>query len=187
MPRPARTPWKILLRLFVMLHGQKVILLLHGYDKSRNDKPLYQQQQIKIAKVRAQQCERNSGGDRRPGRMCVTFGCPGSRQFIPSALWWAWRLRRPSTLPPIHRRPCRRRRENRGMGVGRAHSLTRTQSLSAGTSGTWPPSAQPQQATDGLTRPTSRQAAPTLPPGASRPDERKRMTRNGVGCATVAV
>ena len=60
MPRPARTPWKILLRLFVMLHGQKVILLLHGYDKSRNDKPLYHQQQIKIAKVRAQQCERNS-------------------------------------------------------------------------------------------------------------------------------
>lgn len=50
MPRPARTPGKILLRLFVVFHGQKVILLLHGYDKSRNDKPRYQQQQIKIAK-----------------------------------------------------------------------------------------------------------------------------------------
>ena len=35
---PAK-PAKILLRLFVHFHGQKAILLLHGYDKGSDEQP----------------------------------------------------------------------------------------------------------------------------------------------------
>lgn len=47
-------PAKILLRLFIHFHGTRVILLLNGYDKARNDKSTKQQAEIKIAKVRLQ-------------------------------------------------------------------------------------------------------------------------------------
>ena len=43
---------KILLRLFVHFHGQKVILLLHGYDKGRNDSPRRQNREIQEAQKR---------------------------------------------------------------------------------------------------------------------------------------
>lgn len=40
----------ILLRLFVHFHGDRVILLVNGYDKGRNNSTRYQQQQITKAK-----------------------------------------------------------------------------------------------------------------------------------------
>lgn len=43
---------KILLRLFVHFHGQKVILLLHGYDKGRDDSPRRQNREIQEAQKR---------------------------------------------------------------------------------------------------------------------------------------
>jgi len=46
------TPAKILLRLFVHFHGQKVILLLHGYDKGRDDSARRQNKEIQEAHKR---------------------------------------------------------------------------------------------------------------------------------------
>lgn len=45
-------PAKILLRLFVHFHGDKVILLLHGYDKGRDDSPRRQNREIEEARKR---------------------------------------------------------------------------------------------------------------------------------------
>lgn len=45
-------PAKILLRLFVHFHGQKVILLLHGYDKGSDDSPRRQNKEIEEARKR---------------------------------------------------------------------------------------------------------------------------------------
>ncbi|MEZ5095041.1 MAG: hypothetical protein R2731_02285 [Nocardioides sp.] len=49
--KPAK-PAKILLRLFVHFHGQKVILLLHGYDKGGDDSPRRQNKEIEEARKR---------------------------------------------------------------------------------------------------------------------------------------
>jgi hypothetical protein len=46
------TQHKILLRLFIHFHGNKVILLLHGYDKGGNDSPRQQNKEIKEARKR---------------------------------------------------------------------------------------------------------------------------------------
>lgn len=46
------TQRKILLRIFVHFHGNKVILLLHGYDKGRNDSSRQQNKQIQEARKR---------------------------------------------------------------------------------------------------------------------------------------
>lgn len=43
---------RILLRLFVHFHGQKVILVLHGYDKGRDDSPRRQNKEIQEAHKR---------------------------------------------------------------------------------------------------------------------------------------
>jgi hypothetical protein len=43
---------KILLRVFCHAHGQRIILLLGGYDKGRHTSHAYQQQQIAIARGR---------------------------------------------------------------------------------------------------------------------------------------
>lgn len=45
-------PAKILIRLFVHFHGQKVILLLHGYDKGSDDSPRRQNKEIAEARKR---------------------------------------------------------------------------------------------------------------------------------------
>ncbi|WP_375003279.1 hypothetical protein [Aeromicrobium sp. CTD01-1L150] len=45
-------PAKILLRLFVHFHGQKVILLLHGYDKGRDNSLRRQNKEIEVARKR---------------------------------------------------------------------------------------------------------------------------------------
>lgn len=49
--KPAK-PAKILLRLFVHFHGQKVVLLLHGYDKGSDDSPRRQNKEIEEARKR---------------------------------------------------------------------------------------------------------------------------------------
>jgi len=46
------TQRKILLRLFVHFYGDKVILLLHGYDKGANDSPRQQNKEIQEARKR---------------------------------------------------------------------------------------------------------------------------------------
>lgn len=48
-PQP---PEKILLRVFVHFYGNKVILLLHGYDKGANNSPTQQQKEILAARRR---------------------------------------------------------------------------------------------------------------------------------------
>jgi hypothetical protein len=49
---PPASPEKILLRLFVHFHGGRVVLLLHGYDKSADDSPRRQQREIAEARKR---------------------------------------------------------------------------------------------------------------------------------------
>ena len=49
---PPATPEKVLLRVFVHFHGQRVILLLHGYDKGADDSPRHQQREIAVARKR---------------------------------------------------------------------------------------------------------------------------------------
>jgi hypothetical protein len=46
------TQKKILLRLFVHFHGNKVVLLVHGYDKGSNDSPRQQGKEIQEARKR---------------------------------------------------------------------------------------------------------------------------------------
>jgi hypothetical protein len=46
------TQKKILLRLFVHFHGDKVVLLLHGYDKGANDSQRQQNKEIQEARKR---------------------------------------------------------------------------------------------------------------------------------------
>ena len=46
------TQRKILLRLFVHFHGDKVILLLHGYNKGGDDSPRKQNKEIQEARKR---------------------------------------------------------------------------------------------------------------------------------------
>ena len=41
---------KILLRVFVHFYGDKIVLILGGYDKGARNQPRYQQQQIKHAR-----------------------------------------------------------------------------------------------------------------------------------------
>lgn len=41
---------KVLLRVFVHFHGEKVVLLLGGYDKGKDTKPKRQQREIKRAR-----------------------------------------------------------------------------------------------------------------------------------------
>ena len=50
--QPPAKPAKLLLRLFVHFHGQKVILLLHGYNKGKDDSPRRQNREIQEARKR---------------------------------------------------------------------------------------------------------------------------------------
>lgn len=49
---PQPTQRKILLRLFIHFYGNKVVLLLHGYDKGGNDSPRQQNKEIQEARKR---------------------------------------------------------------------------------------------------------------------------------------
>lgn len=48
----AASSTRVLLRLFVHFHGQKIILILHGYDKGRDDSPRRQNKEIQEARKR---------------------------------------------------------------------------------------------------------------------------------------
>ena len=48
----------LLLRIFVAFEGQKLIVLLGGYDKGKNDKQSFQQAQIEIARKRLRDWKR---------------------------------------------------------------------------------------------------------------------------------
>lgn len=65
--KPAR-PAKVLLRMFVHFHGHRVILLLHGYDKGRDDSPRRQNQEIEEARkrLRAWRAAQARGAKKRP-------------------------------------------------------------------------------------------------------------------------
>lgn len=45
----SRAPGKILLRLFVHFHGNKIVLMLHGYDKGKDNSPTRQNKEIQRA------------------------------------------------------------------------------------------------------------------------------------------
>ncbi len=49
---PSKVAEKILLRLSVHFYGEKVVLLLHGYDKAENDSERNQQHEISVARKR---------------------------------------------------------------------------------------------------------------------------------------
>jgi phage-related protein len=47
-------PWKMLVRVFCHAHGDRLILLLAGYDKQREPSKTRQQQEIALARARLQ-------------------------------------------------------------------------------------------------------------------------------------
>jgi hypothetical protein len=51
-PRAAADPGRIMLRVFCHAHGDRVVLILGGYDKSRAPSPRRQQREIKTARDR---------------------------------------------------------------------------------------------------------------------------------------
>lgn len=64
----AKPAEKILLRVFCHAYGNRIILLLGGYDKARDPSPRRQQQEIKVAKKRLanfKQSERRKKRDQR--------------------------------------------------------------------------------------------------------------------------
>jgi len=65
---PPATPEKILLRVFVHFHGQRVILLLHGYDKGADDSPRRQQREIAQARKRLGAWKRANVAGKSRGR-----------------------------------------------------------------------------------------------------------------------
>jgi phage-related protein len=57
--RPERSqPAKILLRIFCHAHGDRIVLLLAGYDKGEHPSPRHQQEQIELAKRRLRDWKR---------------------------------------------------------------------------------------------------------------------------------
>ena len=64
-------PEKVLLRVFLHFHGQKIVLLLGGYDKGADPKERRQQREIVEARRRLGQFKERQRRDRRsrgPGR-----------------------------------------------------------------------------------------------------------------------
>jgi hypothetical protein len=51
----------LLLRVFFTVHGDKVVLLLGGYDKGRHTAKSYQQEQIKLARARLKEWRQRHG------------------------------------------------------------------------------------------------------------------------------
>ncbi len=63
-PEPG-DPAKILLRVFCHAHGDRIVLLLAGYDKGERPSPRHQQEQIQLAKERLKDWKARQAG-RRP-------------------------------------------------------------------------------------------------------------------------
>jgi putative component of toxin-antitoxin plasmid stabilization module len=61
-------PAKILLRVFCHAHGNKIVLLLAGYDKGERPSPHHQQEQIEVAKQRLKSWKARQVTHRSPGR-----------------------------------------------------------------------------------------------------------------------
>jgi putative component of toxin-antitoxin plasmid stabilization module len=60
--RPERTePAKILLRVFCHAHGDRIVLLLAGYDKGERPSARHQQEQIELARQRLRNWKRRHG------------------------------------------------------------------------------------------------------------------------------
>lgn len=59
---------KMLFRVFFHVHGEKVILLLAGYDKAKNPSPTFQNKQIQLARKRlaSWQARSRRGRKRQP-------------------------------------------------------------------------------------------------------------------------
>lgn len=49
---PDTHPWKMLVRIFCHAHGDKLVLLLGGYDKARDPSPKRQEAEIRLARTR---------------------------------------------------------------------------------------------------------------------------------------
>jgi phage-related protein len=49
---PDTQPWKMLVRIFCHAHGNKLVLLLGGYDKARDPSPKRQEAEIRLARTR---------------------------------------------------------------------------------------------------------------------------------------
>ena len=60
------SPEKILLRVFCHAHGDKLVLLLGGYDKGEDPSPKRQQQEIKEARSRLAKWKRRQTARRAP-------------------------------------------------------------------------------------------------------------------------
>ena len=63
--KPARAetvqPAKILLRVFCHAHGDRIVLLLAGYDKGERSSPRHQQEQIELARARLRNWKTRQG------------------------------------------------------------------------------------------------------------------------------
>ena len=55
-------PAKILLRVFCHAHGDRIVLLLAGYDKGERPSSRYQQEQIELARARLKAWKVRQGG-----------------------------------------------------------------------------------------------------------------------------
>ncbi|MDH6532638.1 hypothetical protein M2119_000875 [Aurantimicrobium minutum] len=49
-PRSARSNTPVLIRIFCTFHGDKIVVLHHGYDKQRDPSPKRQQREIRAAR-----------------------------------------------------------------------------------------------------------------------------------------
>lgn len=67
-PEVEGRPEKVLLRVFVHFHGQKVVLLLGGYDKGEDPKARRQQREIAEARRLLGQFKERQRRERRHGR-----------------------------------------------------------------------------------------------------------------------
>lgn len=60
--RSAKKPEKILLRVFCHAHGNKMVLLLGGYDKGRDSSDKRQQSELKVARQRLSSFKQSTKG-----------------------------------------------------------------------------------------------------------------------------
>jgi len=61
---PAKPPEKILLRVFVHFHGDRLVLLLGGYDKGKDDSEKRQRAEIKVAQSALRAWKQKEAGNR---------------------------------------------------------------------------------------------------------------------------
>jgi hypothetical protein len=57
---PDANPWKMVVRIFCHAHGNKLVLLLAGYDKAKDPSPRRQQNEIALARDRLEDWKRRT-------------------------------------------------------------------------------------------------------------------------------